>query len=552
MTRRASGAAFVPGRAALRADADGAHEAGSEAPVIHSSIPSVPAWELPAVLPPSAPLDRDERADVCVVGAGITGLNIAYTLAVDGRRVLVIDDGEIGGGETSRTTAHLSTVIDRGYVEIERIHGAEGARLAAESHAAAILRCASIARAEGIECAFEPVEGFLFGNTPDSIAALERERVAAERAGVRVAFASRAPLRSFDTGACLAYQYQAQIDPRVYVAGIARAAHRRGVRFATDTHVHAVHGGNRARVETTRGPIVTCDAVVVATNVPINDRIAVVTKLAAYTTYVIAAHVPPGAVSRALYWDDASPYHYLRLTGGSEPLLVVGGEDHRSGQSEFQLERFLKLEAWARKLVPDLGPVERRWSGQCMESVDGLAYIGRNPGPHDNVYIATGDSGQGMTHGTIAGVLVADLIAGRSNAWSALYDPGRASLRSTVRYVRENARTALQYGRWLGHGDAHDARELECGHGTVVRRGWSMVAVWRDESGELHERSAVCPHLGGIVHWNVAARTWDCPCHGARFSATGQVISGPANEDLRAIEPAKSAESVERAHTTAE
>lgn len=515
-------------------------------------MPNAPAWQLTAPLPACAPLDRDERADVCVVGAGITGLNVAYTLALDGRRVLVIDDGEIGGGETSRTTAHLSTALDRSYVEIERVHGTDGARLAAESHAAAILRIASIARAEGIECGFEPLEGYLFGSSPESASTLERERAAAQRAGVRVAFAQRAPLHNFDTGAALCYADQAQIDPRAYVAGLACAAQRRGVRFATSTHVQAVHGGTCARVETTRGPIVTCDAVVVATNVPINDRLAVVTKLAAYTTYVIAARVPPAAVSRALFWDDAQPYHYVRFGGGDDPLLIVGGEDHRSGQDEFQLERFLRLEAWARKLVPDLGPVQRRWSGQCMESVDGLAYIGRNPGPYDNVFIATGDCGQGINHGTIAGVLLADLVAGRANAWSSLYDPGRASLRSTVRYVRENARTALQYGRWLGHGDAHDASELECGHGTVVRRGWSMVAVWRDESGDLHERSAVCPHLGGVVHWNVAARTWDCPCHGARFSATGQVISGPANSDLRELDTTNRVADVERPRTAAE
>lgn len=504
--------------------------------MIEQPLSNVPKWERPSEMPVAGPLDHDARVDVCVVGAGITGLNIAYTLALDGKRVLVLDDGEIGGGQTSRTTAQLSTSIDRHYVEIERIHGPDATRLAAESHAAAITRIGSIARAEGIDCGFERLDGYLFGSTPDSETGLAQELAAAQRAGVSVELARRAPLRDFDTGPCLCFFDQAQIDPRAYVAGLARAARRRGVQFATGTHVRAIHSGVPARVETTRGPIVTCDVVAVATNVPMNDRLALVTKQAAYSTYVVAARLPPDAVAPALYWDDADPYHYVRLAGELEPLLIVGGEDHRSGQSDFQLERFLRLEAWARQLVPDLGPVVRRWSGQCMESVDGLAFIGRNPGDAGDVYVATGDSGQGITHGTIAGVLIADLVAGRTSPWAQLYDPARKSLRSTVRYVRENTRTALQYGRWLGRGDAHDASALECGQGAVIRRGWSMIAAWRDESGELHERSAVCPHLGGIVHWNVAEKTWDCPCHGARFSALGHVLSGPANSDLKAVE----------------
>ena len=211
-------------------------------------------------------------------------------------------------------------------------------------------------------------------------------------------------------------------------------------------------------------------------------------------------------------------------------MLIVGGEDHKTGQADDADERFDRLETWTRQRFP-VEEVEYRWSGQVIEPVDGLAFIGRNPGDK-NIYIVTGDSGNGMTHGTIAGILLTDLILGRPNEWEALYEPSRISLRATPEFARENLNVAAQYGDYATTGDIEKPGELEPETGGVIRHGLKKVAVYRDTHGKLHECTAVCPHLGGIVHWNHGEKTWDCPCHGSRFDPFGKVLNGPANTGL--------------------
>ena len=295
-------------------------------------------------------------------------------------------------------------------------------------------------------------------------------------------------------------------------------------------------------VATAEGPTVEAGAVVVATNVPFVDRFAIHTKQAPYHTYVIAARVSPGSVKRALYWDTGDPYHYVRLhhttnaaLGGDNQdpvdLLIVGGEDHKAGQAQDAEARYERLEAWMRRHFP-AGGVEFRWSGQVMETQDGLAFIGRNPLDAPNIYVATGDSGMGITHGTIAGILICDLVAGRQNRWTELYDPSRIRTGAVREFVKENLNVAAQYASWVTGGEVSSVGEIAPNTGAVIREGLTKVAVFRDEAGELHRRSAVCPHLGCIVAWNPAASTWDCPCHGSRFDPYGTVVNGPASKDL--------------------
>src|SRR5690606_3145136 len=285
------------------------------------------------------------------------------------------------------------------------------------------------------------------------------------------------------------------------------------------------------------GHLVTADAVIVATNVPVNDRLAIHTKQAPYMTYVIAAPGPKGSVPPPLAGDTGVPSHYLRIQPAEEAdLLIVGGEDHKSGQADDTAERHARLEAWARERFPFMGEVGWRWGGQVMESLDYLGYIGRNPMDDDNVYVATGDSGMGLTHGTIAGMLLSDIIAGYENPWAGLYDPARKPLRAAREFAAENANVARQYADWVTGGEVDSAAEVAPGSGALIRRGLHKVAVYRDPSGQLHERSAACPHLGCVVHWNAAEKTWDCPCHGSRFDALGKVINGPANVDLEPLE----------------
>jgi Rieske Fe-S protein len=251
-------------------------------------------------------------------------------------------------------------------------------------------------------------------------------------------------------------------------------------------------------------------------------------------TYVIGARVPRGAVMKALYWDTEDPYHYVRLQtlDDENDLLIVGGEDHKTGQADDTRERHVRLEAWARARFPRMGPVDFTWAGQVMETIDGLAFIGRNSLDKDNVFVVTGDSGMGMTHGTIAGMLLTDLILGRENPWATLYDPSRKTLRAAGEYAKEALNMAAQYRDWVTGGDVGSVDEIARDSGAVLRRGLKKVAVYRDEDGTLHERSAVCPHLGCIVQWNPSEKTWDCPCHGSRFDKLGTVLNGPANRDL--------------------
>jgi glycine/D-amino acid oxidase-like deaminating enzyme/nitrite reductase/ring-hydroxylating ferredoxin subunit len=491
-------------------------------------------WIATAKLPAYSPLTGDISADVCIIGAGISGLTTAYLLTETGKSVVVLDDGHIGSGMTGVTTAHLVNALDDRYFELERLHGENGSRLAAESHTAAIDRIESIVTRERIACDFKRVDGYLFCAPEHDEAYLDRELAATHRAGLQnVAKSGRAPL-AVDTGACLRFPNQAQFHPLKYLAGLAEAIERGGGKIFTGTHATGIQGGKDARVTTAAG-IVTAKNIVVATNTPVNDLVVVHTKQAPYMTYVIGARVPRGSVALALYWDTGDPYYYVRLQPGIDAehdLLIVGGEDHKSGQADDIEQRHPRLEAWARAHFPSIIDVTYRWAGQVMEPVDGLAYIGRNPLDADNVYVVTGDSGNGMTHGTIAGILLTDLIGGRANPWETLYNPNRITLRAAGEYAKEAVNMAAQYADWVTGGDVDATAKISNDEGAVLRKGAAKVAVYRDPTGALHQCSAVCPHLGCIVAWNPAEKTWDCPCHGSRFDKFGEVINGPANVDL--------------------
>ena len=499
-------------------------------------------WMATADTPTEKPLDKDTTANVVVVGAGIAGLTVGHLLAQEGKAVIVLDDGPIGGGMTARTTAHLTNALDDRFYELERLFGEAGSRLAAQSHTAAIDRVEAIVREEKIECEFERVEGYLFLATNGPLKVLEDELPAAHRAGlVDIQRLERAPLEFWDTGPCLHFPRQGQFHPLKYLTGLARAIEREGGKIFTGTHAAEIDGGDEARVTTTSGYEIKCDAIVVATNSPVNDLLAIHTKQAPYTTYVIGARIPKGSVPSVLLWDASDdlwePYHYIRVAHeDNHDVLVVGGEDHKSGQQRDGAQRWGKLEQWTRNRFPMVEEIEFRWSGQVMEPIDSLAFIGRNPGDADNVFIATGDSGMGMTHGTIAGMLLTDLIVGRENPWAELYEPSRKSGAAVKDFLKENVNVAAEYVEVLTPGEVDSIDEIESGEGAIVRRGLSKAAVYRDDDGVVHSTSAVCRHLGCIVAWNSAEKTWDCPCHGSRYDRFGVVINGPANSDLPAVE----------------
>jgi glycine/D-amino acid oxidase-like deaminating enzyme/nitrite reductase/ring-hydroxylating ferredoxin subunit len=477
------------------------------------------------------------------VGAGVAGMTVAYLLAREGQSVVLIDKNQVGSGETSRTSAHLSNEIDASYRGIEHLHGEKGARLVAQSHSAAIDQIESIVKEEGIDCGFERLDGYLFLGQKDSEPSLHKEFEVALRAGIKVQELERPPF-DLKLGPCLRFHRQAQFHPLRYIAGLAKAIKRRHGRIYSATEAKEIRGGKTAEIKTKSRKKISAGSVVVATNTPVNDWVKVHTKQAAYRSYVIGVQVLEESIPKALYWDTEDPFHYVRLlrlpdNGGVRDVLIIGGEDHKTGQTEDIENRFARLLDWGKTHFPHLGKPEFRWSGQVMNSIDGLALIGRNPGDEANVYIATGDSGMGLTHGTIAGILIRDLILGQHNPWATLYDPSRKSLRAALTFAEENLNVAAQYATWVTPGEVSAPEEITSGTGAILRRGLSKIAAYRDETGKLHERSAVCPHLGCIVSWNSTERSWDCPCHGSRFNPNGKVLNGPAIGPLGLAKPSK-------------
>jgi glycine/D-amino acid oxidase-like deaminating enzyme/nitrite reductase/ring-hydroxylating ferredoxin subunit len=506
---------------------------------------TVSIWMGMADVPAQPDLVQNLEAEVCVIGAGIAGLTTAYLLSRQGKSFIVLDDGPLAGGETCRTTAHLTNAFDDRYLEAERLHGTEGARIIAASHTAAIDEMEAIANQEQIDCDFQRVDGYLFMKPGDAVESLEEELRAAHRAGLSyVEKIERAPIAFWNSGPCLRFPRQGQMHPLKYLSGLALAIRRFGGRIYSHAHAEKIDSGPPAKVQVRGGATVTAQAVVVATNSPVNDRVAIHTKQAAYRTYVIGARVPRGSVPQLLLWDTGWPYHYVRLQEvpanesaaasriGDFDMLIVGGEDHKTGQIPPEHAPFASLETWARERFPMIEAIEFRWSGQVMEPVDYVAFIGKNPMDSDHIFIATGDSGQGMTHGTIAGMILTDLIMGHENPWAKLYDPSRKTLRATGEFASENVNVLRQYADLATPAEVSSIEEIRPGMGAILRRGLVKHAVYRDEDGTLHERSAICRHLGCVVSWNSLEKTWDCPCHGSRFNRYGEVINGPANENL--------------------
>lgn len=506
----------------------------------------VSIWTRSAKTPKFPVVPEGLAPDVCVIGAGIAGLSVAYGLAEGGVSVVVIDDGAIGSGETGRTSAHLSNAVDDRYFAIEAMHGADVAAIVAASHTEAIDRIEAIVTREGIRCDFERVPGYLFASPDEDSGYLERERLAAMRAGLNPRMVGRAPMPAFETGPALEFTGQAEFHPLRYLTGLAEAVVRKGGRIFTGAHALEIRGGSNARVTLRSGHVINPGSIVVATNVPVNDIITMHTKLEPNRSYVIAAHVPEGAIPKALLWDTADPYHYVRTAAGADntagqELLLIGGEDHPVGQAADFEERYAKLEMWMRSRYPEAGVIHAKWSGQIIETIDGLAYIGRNPGGAGNVYIVTGDSGNGLTHGTIAGMIIPELIQGRSHPWEKTYDPSRKPLKAAAEYGLSNLRMASRLADWFKGHETSEDDDVPVGGGAVQRRGLKHVALYRDDGGELHRMSAVCPHLNCIVTWNSSEKTFDCPCHGSRFDCRGHVLNGPANTDLEHLTQEKPA-----------
>jgi glycine/D-amino acid oxidase-like deaminating enzyme/nitrite reductase/ring-hydroxylating ferredoxin subunit len=483
------------------------------------------------------PMPREATVDVCVIGGGMAGMLCALELCERGRSVVVLERESVGAGDTTNTTAHLTAVLDSRYHELADMHGKEAARRIASSHMRGIAHLERVANAYGIECSFQRVSGFLCAGNPRQVKELQREAAAAAAAGLGCELVARAPLALAD-GPALHFPGQAQFAPLAFLSGVTQAVLEKGVPIYAPATVHSVEleGADQVVVKTDEATI-RANFAVVATHTPINDVAVIHTKQAAYRSYCIAVTMPEAPP--ALVWDMEDPYHYARLAFDDltqQPVLIVGGEDHRVGQDSESDECFARLESWLRERFPDAEEGVCQWSGEVFEPSDGLAFIGKNPG-QDRVFIATGFSGNGMSYSGIAAELIADLVLGVKNPLLELYDPSRKpkSASAIGSFISENLSTAVQYADWLGPSDVSSVEQIARGEGAVMRRGLRRVAVYVDDAGSVHERSATCPHLGGVVSWNPAEKSWDCPCHGSRFDCYGKLMTGPAVADLQPV-----------------
>jgi glycine/D-amino acid oxidase-like deaminating enzyme/nitrite reductase/ring-hydroxylating ferredoxin subunit len=482
------------------------------------------------------PLHRDIDTEVCIIGGGIAGLTTAYLLIKEGKKVCVLEDHEIGSGQSGKSTAHFTVALDTPYLELEKIHGTDGIKLIAQSHQAAIQVVKEIVFKESFSCDLEMLDGNLF-TTGKLMNGIEKELQAMHRAGIDGAYLEEKSPLPFHAGPSLRIPNQVQLHPLKYLKGLAEVIQRRGGKIFTHTHAKQIHGGGKAHVITTDGYKIECKSIVVATNTPINNWFSIHNKQTANRTYAVSALIPSGSVSKALYWDTLEKNHYIRIqtVDQDHDLLIIGGEGHRTGQDDEPIQNYIKLETWARDHFPFIQSFLQRWSGQVFESIDGIGHLGQNPLDQKNVFIISGDNGNGMTNGTIGAMIITDEIMTRTNPWSDLYNPSRFKLKTIREFIKENLKTASQYADWIKEKDFEELEDIPQCQGTVIRKGMKMIAAYKDENGNIDLHSAICPHLGGIVQWNSSEKSWDCPCHGSRFDAHGAVIEGPANRNLKSI-----------------
>lgn len=469
-------------------------------------------------------LERDDlHVDVAVVGGGITGTTAALLLKLAGKKVAVIEARTIGSGVTGGTTAHLTQAIDTRYQAIESKFGREGARLVAESSRVAIEQIAAFCARFEIECQFEKVPGYLYTEHDTQVDELKGELEAAHRAGLPVEMAA-VPL-PFTASAGIRFDDQAQFQPMAYVSALAAQTHGDGSHVFEQTRVLSVDEGEPCRVHLDNGSSLSADRVILATHAPLN-RVLLQTKVAHYRSYVVS-----GPVERApsgLFWDTEDPYHYVRTHRGAGGIqLIIGGEDHKTGQESDTETPFERLTDYAARW--GLTKPTHRWSAQVIEPVDGLPFIGENANS-ERVYVATGYSGNGMTFGTIAAQILSDACLGAENPYSTLYEATRIKpLASLKSFIGENTDFPLHLlSDALRPPNARSLEDIRPGEGKIVRVSGQRLAVYRDEQNGLHALSPICTHLGCHVAFNGVERSWDCPCHGSRFDIEGRVLDGPA------------------------
>ena len=495
--------------------------------------PSASLWSATADLPGFPSLQGDVRVDVAVVGAGITGVTTAFLLKEEGKTVALVDLGRIGHGTTGSTTAKLTVGQNLLYARLASSHGEEAARLYAESNQAAIATMGELVARLELDCGWEAASNYVYTESSGRLDEFRAEAEAMRRAGIAAELTRDTEL-PFPVAEAIRVDGQAQFHPLRYLGALAARLPGAGSHVFERTRATAVRGTGPRTVETQGGRIVARD-VVLATQLPFLDRGLFFARAHPLKSYAVAAEVDGAGVPLGMYISADEPTRSVRsapaVSGARQ--LIVGGESHRPGEEPHTERRYRALEEFMREHFG--AEADLRWSAHDYMPADGLPYIGRLRRGDGHVYVATGFAKWGLTKATIAARIVTDEIAGRPSPWARLYDSTRIAPRaSAASVVSENAHVARRFvlDRVRPRPGADDVGRLARGEGAIVRTSGRHNAVYRDDAGILHVLSARCPHLGCLVGWNEADRTWECPCHGSRFDAEGGLLQGPATEDL--------------------
>jgi len=478
-------------------------------------------------------LDGDVSVDVAIIGGGITGITAGYLLAREGKKVAVLEARSVGGGTTGYSTGNLYATVDEMFHKIESKYDTETIQAVAASRTAAMELIAGHIREFSIDCNYAPKSWYLFSETPEDDETITQEYEACLRAGLDARQVKDQKL-PFPTSLTLEVRNQAQFNPVMYMRAFALVAQRAGCSIYEHTKVLEVEENDAFNlVKTTRGTV-TARSVIHATHTP-KGIMQYHTLLGSYREYALAVKLNSDTYPDGTFWAFNKPHHHSMRTytdENGESYLLILGEPHKVGQMEHNETCFQKLEDYIRARF-DVHSIAYRWGAQHYKSADTLPYIGRKS-KDSQIFIATGYSTDGLTYGTLAAMLLTDLILGRKNPWADLYDPLRFNpLKSAGKFIKENANVAAQYVHKLTfRPDTRELDNIQPDEAKTIVLDGEKYGAYRDKLGNIHVVSAVCTHMGCIVNWNEGEKTWDCPCHGSRFDYDGKVIEGCAYRDL--------------------
>ena len=472
------------------------------------------------------------EVDVAIVGGGITGISTAYHLAKTGLRVAVLEALKVGSGTTGSSTGNLYAPVDERLHTVKSKHNLETLQAVAASRTAAINLIAQRVQQHNLDCEFERVPWYLFSEPGDDLMKqVEQERQAAEEAGIPVSDQAPAGF-PFQVESITNIPNQAQFNPLKYIQGLAAAIEGDNCRIYEGTKVTNVEDGEPCIVHTAQGKV-TAKHVVMATHSP-KGIYAVHTAMEPYREYAMAVRLAGPLPAGGVYWHVQQTQHYSVRPYSNEQgnfLLVLGGA-HKVGQQEHNEKKFLELEQYLTERF-DVDHIVYKWAAQNYKPADALPYIGTSI-TQGHTYIATGFAADGLTWGTLAGMIISDAIVGKENQWARFFDPKRFTpVASAPKFIKENIDVAVHLVKdYLFYDQKTELKDLKPGEGKTLEVNDEKLAAYRDEEGKLHVVSAVCTHMGCIVHFNNAEKSWDCPCHGSRFSVEGEVLEGPAYYNL--------------------